>query len=395
MVNSWRLRMILVACILAGTCVLFAIIDGRIKFYGHTQSGLVIRERPLKLKSFSEFRGVVNRDDLRAVLVKVQPRWAFPKVNYLLHSLRLWGTDVEFGQDPYNIYGNGTPSGQRMLSLLLNNQEAKKAGVQPVPFFYRNSYGVEAQYEAAAGGIAHHDQYLKTMGEVGLSSDTTITLIDGSTSSIHELIRTSLNKFDIEQELEFTTVAYCRWLPPQKTWFDELGNKHSFDEIAEKLLERVHKTTACYGGHTLYAMVNLIVANEIYPILEHRTSEKLRTHLINVSKQLQESQDERGFWLGEWSTSSKVVGKEDYRYQAIAVTGHHLEWIAISPPELRPKRQVIERAAVGLCKLINAQSFQTASQGYPPFSHAARALCLLEGDSPKEIFMENGNVPNK
>ena len=231
-----------------------------------------------------------------------------------------------------------------MLDVLLDSRAAETSGVEPYPFLYRSDPGVSVQYEAGGCGIAHHDQYLKVMGDLGLSSETAIRLPDGSPSTLGEVIRNSLANFDIGQELEFTAVAYSRWLPPTRSWVDRHGDRHSFDDIAEALMKRPSDKTSCCGAHTPYALVNLLRANQQYPILDPDVARRVEAHLVDISRRLEANQDPSGAWLGRWYVSREPVPDETIGFQAIWATGHHLEWITLAPEHLRPNRQCIERA---------------------------------------------------
>jgi len=87
-------------------------------------------------------------------------------------------------------------------------------------------------------------------------------------------------------------------------------------------------------------------------------------------------------WLGRWHESKAPLADAPWAFQAIAVTGHHLEWIALAPPQFRPRRESVERAALALARLIPQQPPPTVANSYAPFSHAARALLLMEEADP-------------
>jgi len=216
---------ILIGAVVGGAAFLSISIGTNEKRLASTRQNFV-RPRALILTPSGGLQGAVDEGELRAVLQLVMPRWRVAKTNSLMHALRLWGVRSEFGDDPLNPYHNGTPSGSRMLTVLLDSLEAERAGVQPYPFLHRTESGVGVQYEAGGGGVAHHDQYLKVMGELGLASDTRLRLPDGGYATLEDVVHDSMLHFDIEQELEFTAVAFSRWLPPAKTWNDRFGYEH-------------------------------------------------------------------------------------------------------------------------------------------------------------------------
>jgi hypothetical protein len=66
-------------------------------------------------------------------------------------------------------------------------------------------------------------------------------------------------------------------------------------------------------------------------------------------------------------------------------TGHHLEWIAIASEDLRPNEDVIQRAVDYVISVLTNVSDGEIEEGYCPYTHAFRALCLLERTSPHEL----------
>lgn len=72
----------------------------------------------------------------------------------------------------------------------------------------------------------------------------------------------------------------------------------------------------------------------------------------------------------------------------ITVTGHHLEWIALSPTVARPEPAIVRRAVAALERQVAAlpplkgRLFKLIL----PCSHAARALCMLRGVEPFQAW---------
>ena len=69
------------------------------------------------------------------------------------------------------------------------------------------------------------------------------------------------------------------------------------------------------------------------------------------------------------------------------MTGHHLEWIALAPPEARPSPVAVERATKWLYKAILQQpaAYAYFGTGYNDNTHAARALLLLHHRAAAEF----------
>jgi hypothetical protein len=380
---------IILALVGAGIGGLSHLMESRIKRVVTYDKGLnAVRDRAIMIGPVRGALGAISREEIREVLIKVEPRWRFPKINYVLHAMRLWGTAAKFGDDHFNPFSNGTPSGERMLDLIRDCREAERAGVEPCMFLYRNRDGVEVQYEADGGGVAHRDQYLKVMGELGMRSSCPVYLLDGSQATLGDLVRYSLHKFEIEQELEFSAVAFARWLPPNKSWINRHGERYDFDAMALAILGRTPGRSSCSGIHTLYALANILRIHQDYGIVSVATNEKIRRRFLDTSSLLRRNQHADGLWLGRWYESAEPSA-ESWEFQAVVATGHHLEWISFVPEELRPPRDAVKKAAKALSRLVRDQTVRTVSGSYPAFSHAARGLALIENVDAASILEES------
>ncbi len=274
-----------------------------------------------------------------------------------------------------------------MLEVLLDMKKFAAAGVGPSSFLYRSSHGVQVWHDAnAVGGIAHVDQFLKATGELGLSSEQPVQLMDGSSATLGDVVRGSLAVFTPKAELEFTAVAYSRWLPPCARWFDRFGEPHSLDELCRGLLEKPVGSGACAGTHVPYALINLLRAHSLHPVLADETARNAEERLKEISRLLETHQASTGAWFDNWHLSDRPKKGKDPGLQIIAAVGHHLEWIALAPETLRPEPTCIQRAARLLASMVPQHSLETVASTYPPFSHAARALALLEEADPAEVI---------
>lgn len=343
-----------------------------------------IRSQALSIAPAGGLRGFVDKAELRKILRLAEPRWTVVKTNHLLHSLRLWGLDAAFKLEPFED-GVSVPSSKRMLAALTDSAIAEECGVIPYPFLFMTRFGPSAPV-TKGGGVSHPDQYIQGLGEAGARSDMAIRLPDGALATLEGVIRESLANFNIEQEMEFTAVAYSRWLPPTRRWVDRHGYMHSFDEIADALMSRSLDGASCCGAHVPYALVNLLRANEQEAILDEATAERVESHLAQFSRRLEENQDPSGVWLGSWYKSSEPSPENSRGLQALTATGHNLEWIALAAPRLRPRPDCVERAARALARLLPAHPFSTAVNTYPTFSHACRALALMEEVQPAALL---------
>jgi hypothetical protein len=239
-------------------------------------------------------------------------------------------------------------------------------------------------------GEAHRGQLLKVLAESGVSSTATVESKSGQKGSVVDLLQDATLRFTLSDELEFVSDALALWLPPATTWSDRFGETHDFDQIMIKLLECHLGEGACGGCHLPYSIAILLRVDEQYKILDNSNRRAALDWLKNLSGILEREQSpERGGWDRDWGGSipkKRLYG--DDVMDRITIIGHHLEWIAIVPQEVRPSRSTVDSAVSDLVGMIlklphiQSRSFKSIL----PCSHAARALCLLRGQDPFTIW---------
>jgi hypothetical protein len=343
---------------------------------------------PLSIR-IEPFTGApLSQDQLRRVALAVVPRWKVGKVPSILHALRLWGPQSTFSDDRF-IHPNrlGILSGDQMVQILLDDRKLHKSLVPCESILYWKPDGIEVQY-GHNSTPAHCDQLLKVLAEIGLPANTPVSTFGEHQGTINDIIKGSLRDFLIDQELEFTAVAYSRWLPPVKSWTNRFEETCSFDNLADALLKKPLGKGACYGIHVPYALVNLLRANEQHSVVSSATAKSIENRLVEISRLLESHQDESGAWFGDWTTAPVSGTSSQNSFEIITATGHHLEWVALAPNRLRPSEQSVAKAARLLARLIPEHDSITISnpRSYGPFSHAARALMLLHNVNPERII---------
>jgi len=231
----------------------------------------------------------------------------------------------------------------------------------------------------------HHEKVFQVAGELGLRSDWRV-VVDGEDYSLGDGIVDALSRINIEQELEFSTVALAHYLPPMRSWRNRQGEVISFDQLVEKLLAQ--KSGACYNTHRLYALVILLRANQKYAILEGEIAKQIEAELKRASLVLTRQQMLSGLWEGSLFDDRLKEPASLAHGEFLRATGHHLEWIAFAPKELRPTDAVIQKAATGLVELIERSRQEVLDMQYGPLTHAVRALLLLSGRGSVEAVLD-------
>lgn len=130
-------------------------------------------------------------------------------------------------------------------------------------------------------------------------------------------------------------------------------------------------------------------------ILDSSTRRDVAAYFREVSKALVRLQKPEGYWPTPWieggeeppldlEPNDSTARGEKIRF--LTGTGHHLEWIALAPPELRPPDDAVERATAFLAEYLCRASVPRFSYNYLPITHGVRAFCLMENRLPMEIL---------
>jgi len=358
------------------------------------------RQRPLAVTRAPLLNLVIPRATLRLALSRAIPRWSPPPVAVIMHDLRLWGPHFRF-----HPAHKGAMDGAWLLSTLLDSQLVEaRALTSPNGFLQSTPYGIRVM---TIGDIAygsewsagHADQLLKTLAEAGIPSSSDVRTQEGHASKVYDILADSCMRFEIAQELEFTAIAYSLWLPPSRSWTNRFGVTTTFDILMEQMTRFPPGSGTCNGCHLPYAIVTLLRADMDVPVLSEQSRLMGHRWLRDCSSLLDRSKLHSGGWNWTWSgtaTAPSVYGTSlDLIVDRIAVTGHHLEWLALAPASARPPTPTIEMAVSALASDLASVPNDQSQLGFKlalPLSHAARAVSLLAGVDPAEAWSEFGHA---
>jgi hypothetical protein len=358
-------------------------------------------ELPFRIDPVTDLTELVSEKELAVILVDMIPRWEVFKISRAVHALRLWGPGAEFDTRKHpSPYPAHTFTGKELRDLLLDHEEYLRFVPAGEPLLLDTKYGVATRTypisDRFEGQLGHVDQILCVCGELGLPTDTTIRT-PTRTATVAELISESQARFDLGQELEWTAPAYAFYLTPQRAWTNRFGESFCFDDAAVRLLEQTRGAGPCYGTHVPYALICLYRVDAQTPILEPATRRRIVEYFREISAALVESQRPKGYWPKEWTPGVPAAPFESieampaWRSESLHLlitTSHHLEWIALAPPELRPPRDSVSRAVAFMLDHLQRLAIQRKQHNYLPLSHAARGLCLMINKSPLEVLEE-------
>ena len=349
-----------------------------------------IRDQPLRLAVRSDLKGMVSDRELRSVLETAVPRWNPPTVPIMLHALRLWGADAWFPMFTKTPELIGDCRAFRRI--LLDDAECVRVVGKFDAFLRDTRYGVRVltsgePLKVSTNSEGHCDQLLKVLAECEIPGSEAVITAAGRHKTVADLVRDSLSRFSLFQELEFTSIAYARWLPPVSSWENRFGERFTFDDLVQALVATPIGKGSCQGCHVPYALASIMLAHDQYPqLISKATRFRLEVHLRAISAYLTQHQLEEGDWDKKWSGNyvdhpENMFFEFKPHFDKISATGHHLEWIALVPPELRPELGVLNSAVKRLVSDILRLSNEdlAKSKGYLPLTHAARAICLTRG----------------
>jgi hypothetical protein len=347
-------------------------------------------ERPWQVAPRYDDPRVASDEQLAAVLERLKPRARPYNTNVALHALRLWGPRAQFGSAEFL-------SGPQMLTAFLDDRAFRAmAGDDAPPLYHEVDGEIRVRPalpwdSAAPSGAAHTDDVLATLAESGVPLAQPLVLRDRR-ATVGDLLDAAVRRFHDQQfEYEWTAISYARYLYPLRHWQNRVGQRIDVDTLIDETLEAPWRDGVCSGTHRLEALAVLARVDEQGRALSARQRRKVLDHLTGVSQVLARSQHAEGYWTGRWWDPADATSpRTATQFEKILATGHHLEWLALAPPEVQPPRETIVRAAQWLVRAMLEIDEQTLQEMYGPFSHGARALCLWRSKDPYEAWRSAG-----
>jgi hypothetical protein len=173
-----------------------------------------------------------------------------------------------------------------------------------------------------------------------------------------------------------------------------------FDFVAQQLLQQPLGEGDCFGTHVLRSLVVLLRVQSTYPILSPEVEGKVAEHLGAAVARLERVQCRNGAWTPGWMVDFPDAGARD-RFEALMTeapsklahaTGHHLEWIALLPTAIHPKRQVLEAAVGWTLGAVERATVDEISRDLCPYSHCFRVLKMVYGPRFPSSEGRDGNA---
>lgn len=340
------------------------------------------RTEPLEVTPLYDDPEVVSDEDLAAVLYQIQPAFKEFKPNYIEHALRAWRVKAQF-QEP------GVMSGEEMRDFLLDyGRFALHWGPETESLIESRDTGIYVRWGREAGASVHHDHTLACLTEAGVPLDFQVRA-PGKNGTMKDVIEQALFDFRLdERETEWSAMAFGLWLPPAKNWTNGAGRELNFDLIAKRQLRGHKKYGVCGGTHRVYSLMLLLRIHEQHPILSEPVRAEVYAHLEKVRDILLVTQFPDGHWPYNWPDGKDAVDNpaDHAAYRDVISTGHHLEWLAIAPPDLHPPRSMIRKAAQWIVENTTSKTREEIQESYTFYSHVGNALALWRKTSPPDFW---------
>ncbi|MCA8987323.1 MAG: hypothetical protein KDA78_06765 [Planctomycetaceae bacterium] len=347
----------------------------------------VTRQVPLQIMPLYDRPEMVSDEDLAAVLWQVRPKFDRKNLrpNLAEHAIRTWSVHAEF-RDPDVL------SGKQLQDFLLDHGTFLLSwGEDSIPLLDDRPTGVGVNWGEIRNHSYHHDHMLACVTEAGARLDTPVILPSTRQVTLEQILRESMRDFRFdERETEWSALAFGLWLPPEKSWRAIDGREISFDLLAKRMMRGYLEKGVCSGTHRFYSLMVLWRLDQDYDILSDEMEAEVYAHLELIRDLISESQFPDGHWPSNWDQGAEAVSNpiEDAMRGKIIATGHHLEWLAIAPPELHPPQELIENAARWIIQTTKQQSPELILQRYTFLSHVGNALSMWRKTFPAPYWKQ-------
>jgi hypothetical protein len=354
---------------------------------------LTVREQPLDIDFFPLKSPPLSDEECRRAAETIRPYFKNNKVPIMCvyHALRVWGKDAPFGDDAVRFEARKGLVGRGLFTrILLDTATYRQYSAFTLDHLLtRSPYGVQVISTTDDGwgqewGSTHIGKYIQVTGEMGIPASQAVHLDDGQPACVADIVRDEAMRLNTNVELEWVSIGLALYLD-QANWHNRFGQRISFDDAARGLVARPLGKGACLGAHVPYSLASLLASDRLRPILSKPMQAAIIDRLGECSRHLSRVQAADGSWGKDWTLSlppdSRPIALAGSESDRLTATGHHLEWMAICPPSIRPADDVLARAASYLVRNMSRTRAMIVEDfhAYPPSTHAVRALLLLSG----------------
>jgi hypothetical protein len=216
--------------------------------------------------------------------------------------------------------------------------------------------------------VAHDDQLTAIFFCQSRNLLTPIRTPTGRILAVSDILNNSLMTYCGGRELEWTLISYCGYLQ-SLTFRNSVGSTIDVVGLISDLLRQESGKGACLGTHRLKALAICRQRLE-FELLQGKHSpdvisqmqdlvHEIDAFFSDITLRLELTQTNDGSWDESWfapsfaAKSARAIAPDFHSLSRRGmVTSHLLEWIALTPPNLRPSSRCTTRAANYLTTVV-------------------------------------------
>jgi len=336
---------------------------------------------PVKLRPSCDIEplAVLADHELRRLVQRLDPATHRLTLSGVLHAWRLWSAAADLGLASSLPHVQLPDAGEVSIDELIlgTGQSYRALHFQRTPYGIRvapKSFRTPSYFDAY-----HRDELLCVLAEAGVPLTRPIWTSFGK-YRVRNLLDDCIAQFSLTGELPWSAVALTSYLPrQQRGWRNKFGEFYDFDLLALALLRTELGEGPCQGTHVCYALACMANVHSQSPILSQATIGRVQRRIDGLRELLWCAQHADGAWRLGWETGTASRPPDRHAPltwgASIAVTAHHLEWLALAGCDSKGRDAV----TAGLKFLVTALEVASAdelSRNYNAYTHAARAILL-------------------
>jgi hypothetical protein len=300
----------------------------------------------------------------------------------LIHFWRLWHTARQVSQQ--GEVAEAVDSRQISLEdvphIFFDESRFKEMFPPSTGWFQQGPIGLAVKLRDGPGapfGEGHYGEFVCTLAECAVSPDEPINALNSRFILTDVLAQAA---YDCVPPLspDFLSVALACYSHGNEGFANRVGQYITFDDLITWLVAKPPGEGVCGGTHVCYAVAVMLHVNSVSEILSAGSVARALRYLSEVAKKLKTSQHPDGAWRADWSggvaRQPPAMAPPQWG-DALATTGHHLEWLALVPIDGVPDSQ-IRSALAFTVSTLRVVSDEDVRSSYVGWSHAARALLV-------------------
>ena len=218
-------------------------------------------------------------------------------------------------------------------------------------------YGLTASFKVQD----HVDQFLMAFADAGVALDQKIVTEGGRELKVADMLAASKSRLKEDQELGWTLVAWCTYLPLDGKWKADSGKSYSIEDLVALAIKRDPRRETEGGPHHLYGIA--------FALDKHRQShdgelsgvwKEARAYLDRYAALTKKYQQDDG----QFSVAMfRGPRKANSSRQLVWATGHAIEWLTMALSAEQLREPWVQRAVKRLIDEMEKAPTDALSEG--------------------------------